>query len=250
MNEHPILFGAPMVNAILDGRKTQTRRIMKQQPVFIPNKGFEVVDKGGNKIVYPSKQSICHFRSTYGQQGDRLWVRETYMPDAPMDGTWADVEFYGCKNAPLSLIPTRYQKPEHCLFRATWNGEDLTGWKPSIHMPRWASRIDLEITGIRVERLQDISEADAIAEGITGPHDVGYQAYKVPDDSKPRYSNAISAYESLWESINGRESWEANPWVWVIEFKKLDRYCIIYVKRKKQSAPRKCLNTLSAPNVL
>lgn len=196
MTERGMIFNAEMVRAVLDGRKTQTRRIMKVRPhagvrnsVFVKS-GFE--DGHGKELVCP-----------FGAVGDRLWVRETWMPDAPRDGTWADVEFYGCKGSPLSMIPERYRKPEHCIHRASWEGSEMVGWTPSIHMPRWASRITLEITGVRVERLQDISAEDAAAEGLTGRakmHDFGV----------------------LWSSIYGDESWQANPWVWVIEFKRVE----------------------------
>ena len=145
--ERPIIFSGPMIRAILEGRKTQTRRIVK------PN---------------------CLSKlSPYGRTGDRLWVRETWghNPEGPgyvyrSDGDF-DMKFHGDR------------------------------WRPSIHMPRWASRITLEVTGVRVERLQDINEEDALAEGVE------------------------HAFRSLWESINGPGSWDANPWVWVVEFRRV-----------------------------
>lgn len=213
MRERGIHFNSEMVRAVLDGSKTQTRRIMKVQPDS-PNFGLlRITDSTKSADIgkyhwAESNATGTHARSPlfscpFGAVGDRLWVRETWMPDAPRDGTWADVEFYGCKGSPLSMIPERYRKPEHCIHRASWEGSEMVGWTPSIHMPRWASRITLEITGVRVERLQDISAEDAAAEGLTGRakmHDFGV----------------------LWSSIYGDESWQANPWVWVIEFKRVE----------------------------
>lgn len=219
MKERGIIFNSEMVRAILDGRKTQTRRVMKPQPVPINNGAnhvwycdkikadLDVKDALQDGIVgwYGLISSVCPF----GGVGDRLWVRETWMPDAPRDGTWSDIEFYGCKDSKLSMIPERFRKPEHCIHRASWKGSELVGWTPSIHMPRWASRITLEITGVRVERLQSISEGDAKAEGVIAPDTI---------------SSRSVFHLDLWESLYGAntpESWSANPWVWVIEFKRV-----------------------------
>lgn len=192
MRDRPILFSGEMVRAILDGRKTQTRRAVKPQPDFVA---------GNEKIVARFTPDDCRLgrlgkaiQCPHGQPGDRLWVRETFADE-------------GCR-----------MRREDCYYRA--DGEcDLQGgrWTPSIHMPRWASRITLEITGVRVERLQDISEEDAIAEGPPGlkfPAPPG--SFWVTDDGRRK------AFRSLWESINGPESWKQNPWVWVIEFKRLE----------------------------
>ncbi len=216
MKERPILFNAAMVRAILSGSKSQTRRAMKPQPpefvrVRLGSNSLEhhFFDDGRDGEVARNWLdrnilSLC----PYGQVGDRLWVRETWMPDAPRDGTWPHTSFYGCKGSSLSMIPMVYRRPKHCLFRSTWSGAELTGWKPSIHMPRWASRITLEITGVRVEKLQDISRGDAMAEGCPFPN--------MQDGEDPR-----QWYADLWESINGKGSWSANPWVWVIEFSRV-----------------------------
>ncbi len=172
MRERPILFSAPMVRAILGGRKTQTRRVVKDR--------------------YIDAVFLVHFfkylrgNCPYGQPGDRLWVRESFC-DARSAGA-------GC-----------------VLYRAS--GDRACRWKPSIHMPRSASRILLEITAVRVERLNDISEADAKAEGLMRVSD-GFRGA----DGLPWYANPVASYRSLWESINGAGSWAANPWVWVIEF--------------------------------
>ena len=160
MKVRPILFSAPMVRALLDGTKTQTRRVVKPQPELharitaLKNVRGGFVDRGERQFACP-----------YGQPGDRLWVRETWLEDPEDDGSWHYTQHMGCKGSPLSDIPARFQKPEHCIFRADWNGSDLV-WRPSIHMPRWASRILLEIVSVRVERLQAISADDCHAEGI------------------------------------------------------------------------------------
>ena len=168
MKERPIIFNAEMVRAVLEGRKTQTRRIVQSPAKNMQATGQKVIDyrepgdkwygehvfsmrnKSGTWCDYTSEQFLA--KCPFGAVGDRLWVRETWMPDAPRDGTWGDVEFYGCKDSPLSMIPKRYRKPEHCIHRASWDGSEMVGWTPSINMPRWASRITLEITGVRVEK--------------------------------------------------------------------------------------------------
>lgn len=188
--ERPILFSSPMVRAILAGRKTQTRRVVEERP-----------RKDGVKMNMELLKSIgvgCACR--FGAVGDRLWVRETWLP------LWdSGAGFLTC------LFPTgRENSPDAYKYRA--DGEAPTNfgakWRPSIHMPRDASRITLEITGVRVERLQEISEEDAIAEGC--------QCSGVPASLTNR-----GAYAKLWESLHGPGSWDANPWVWVIEFTRL-----------------------------
>lgn len=216
MKERGVLFNAPMVRALLDGSKTQTRRAIKL-PHMNPLGKWEPSTFGGPDggrtragETVPLQGSIWHTRTgdclgcQHGVPGDRLWVRETWMADPPIDDSWPSTQFAGCRPRDHSLIPEDYRKPEHCLYRATETA-DLHGWTPGIHMFRWASRITLELTGVRAERLQDISEADAIAEGIT---------HSTLND--PRVE-----YRWLWESINGPGSWDTNPWVWVIEFKRV-----------------------------
>lgn len=206
MKERPILFSASMVRAILDGRKTQTRRVMKPQPKTSTD------ERGGHSWPSNPHQSMLHVEHELQNTHEwrditHLWVRETWKPDAPRDGTWADVQFYGCRTSPLSEIPERFRSSSHCLYKSTWEGSELVGWKPSIHMPRWASRITLEITGVRVERLQDISRGDAMDEGCPFPN--------MAQGDDPR-----KWYADLWESLNGKGSWDANPWVWIIEFRR------------------------------
>lgn len=213
-----MLFSAPMVRALLDSSKTQTRRVMKPQPVAIPGEP--------GKHWWPSNaaQSMIRIEDSFqkypgifdgacphGKPGDRIWVRETWVEDPEDDGTWAYTQHMGCKGSSLSNIPARFQKPDHCIFRSDWTGVDLI-WRPSIHMPRWASRILLEIISVRVERVNEISYDDAHSEGV-----LEWAASTVRNGNK--YSSILTAWKGLWTSINGPESWSANPWVWVIEFK-------------------------------
>lgn len=211
MKERGIIFNAEMVKAILDGRKTQTRRIVKN--VMLDNgiwlkKPTKTRSGTTTHVLDAPKHNLCPL----GKIGDRLYVRETWMPDAPRDGTWGDVEFYGCKDSQLSMIPERFRKSEYCIHRASWDGDELIGWTPSIHMPRWASRITLEITDVRVERLNDISNDDAKSEGCWYGRGGG-----TPDKAL----TPSDQFPTLWEEIYGDGSWSSNPWVWVIEFKRI-----------------------------
>ena len=177
VKERPILFSGPMVRAILDGRKTQTRRIVKPQPAAAPS-----VNKAQYWVGCP-----------YGGVGTRLWVRET----------WRSIS-----------SGTREGGFDYRANDPSASGVGFTAWKPSIHMPRVASRITLEITAVRVERLKDISAEDAKAEGISNVFDAVFLG-------KARSVEA-ACYATLWESINGEGSWAVNPWVWVVEFKKVE----------------------------
>lgn len=186
MKERPILFSGPMVRAILDGRKTVTRRVVKPQPDFLgsmtdANTPFKTLGAGlHGQIVCP-----------YGQPGDRLWVRETFA-------------VYGDKK--MHVIHYRADHPHHV-------GQKGMGYKPSIHMPRWVCRILLEITAVHVERLQDIREEQSRAEG--------YPAVREAETGGSDLDTWLW-FRSLWKSSNGAESWAANPWVWVIEFKQVE----------------------------
>jgi hypothetical protein len=224
--ERPILFSAPMVLALLAGTKTQTRRAITRQPGRVCD--AEASNYG--QLLWPKSNgrwSPDPNPCPYGQPGDSLWVRETWAGADGMAGIGSDGK------DPPQVVAYRadqtargFRDVDLEAFDADttgWNWGWFDGrWRPSIFMPRWASRITLEVTDVRVQRVQDISEADAIAEGITGPHNVGYPAYRVPEDSKPRYSRAAAAYEVLWDSINGKRpgcSWEADPWVWAVSFR-------------------------------
>lgn len=225
--ERPILFNGDMVRALLDGRKTQTRRVMKAQPEPTPD---DYPGQAGHWFPCHVVQSMVHVERDiegsdwglagtccpYGDVGDRLWVRETFQgPLVDQEEMEKDPTYF--KNM------SRYKNPKHCAYRASGDsceyvdpdGDLIQRWRPSIHMPRWASRITLEIVSVRVERLQDISEADAKAEGVNGEAEavaVGLEWF-----DKPR-----RAFRFLWESISGAGSWEANPWVWVVEFKRVE----------------------------
>ncbi len=191
MDARPILFSALMVREILAGTKTQTRRIVKPGnlgpgglPVRQPTPDWNAAHYGGG--MWSDGLDFAAF-CPYGQPGDRLWVRETWAPGGR----------YAATDSRPGAVPR---------------------WRPSIHMPRAASRITLEITGVRVERLQDISEADALAEGI-GRYDNGTFGLDAP--AACMGPSAAVAYMRLWDHINGPGSWDANPWVWVVEFSRI-----------------------------
>jgi len=195
MKERPILFSGAMIRAILAGQKTQTRRAAK--PVKHPDLG-NPYDPGA---LVSELQHVIGRACPYGKPGDRLWVRETWSTHACFD----------------HLPPGECPKSIHYWA----DGEIKTGKRrPSIHMPRWASRILLEIVSVRVERLQSISEADAEAEGCAAePCDHKRQSCEDAGCCGP---TAVGAYRCLWDSINGEGSWAANPWVWVVEFKRIE----------------------------
>ncbi len=200
MKERPILFSAPMVRAILDGSKTQTRRVAPISSFDIrqhdegmvtwrvafskPVKGTLASHSGGKFSTDQACRIVASQFCPYGQPGDRLWVRECFSP---------------------------YEHRQGCWYWADGRiaAHDCTKPKPSIHMPRWASRITLEITGVRVVGLQDISRGDAMSEGCPFPN-------MAHGDDPRRW------YAELWAQINGPSSWSANPWVWVVEFKRLE----------------------------
>ena len=189
MKERPILFSAPMVRALLDGTKTQTRRVVKPTPEWIGQSGV---------LSYRGRVGLPHALCPYGQLGDRLWVRETWARDDEDGGL--------CYRADIGKGGDADDWERNRL-----DGVPRFRWRPSIHMPRAASRITLEITGVRVERLQNISEADAVAEGVRN-------SLHMPGG---RFANENFAH--LWWAINGDGSWEANPWVWAVEFKRLEQ---------------------------
>lgn len=210
MKERGIIFNAEMVRAILDGRKTQTRRIVKN---IMPDNGMwlkkPTKTRSGTTthVLDAPKHNLCPL----GKAGDHLWVRETWMPDAPRDGTWGDVEFYGCKDSQLSMMPERFRKSEYCIHRASWDGDELVGWTPSIHMPRWASRITLEITDVRVERLKDAGDTEFEAEG-----------YPLERELTGGSMDPFCWFRNLWDSVSPTNfKYADNPWVWVIEFKRI-----------------------------
>lgn len=209
MKERPILFSGPMVRAILEGRKTQTRRIVKKQPRVDPETGdwLSTYSDGSEQrlpIAWWMELKLG-FDCPYGQPGDRLWVRETWRPKSHQ-------------------FPTGWPWE----YKATCT-QDLTPsdgpWRPSIHMPRAASRLLLEITDMRIERLDEINFTESIVEGIEYVlNDAGHPIFKNYLTEEFDIRNPSRSFMSLWASIHGPESWDANPWVWVISFRKLDSH--------------------------
>ncbi|MFM9880682.1 MAG: hypothetical protein ACKVOO_09780 [Burkholderiaceae bacterium] len=229
MKERPILFSAPMVLALLDGTKTQTRRtapiaelnikphtdrLLTWVVTFTKSiKGVLGSYSGGSFSDLQARSIIASQFNPYGKPGDQLWVRET----------WAQV---GTMDPGLTVYRADYPACVPASYSNIQPAESIK-WKPSIFMPRAASRITLEVTGVRVERLQDISEADAIAEGIESLSYGGittWRNYSLTDklaSVSPMLESPIDSYRTLWECINGPGSWDANPWVWVVEFKRV-----------------------------
>ena len=249
MKERPILFSAPMVRALLNGTKTQTRRIVKPQADARTTEAFQGAD-GIWRFSYPTARGqVSHadwdVRCPYGQPGDRLWVREAwrigawreddgklaidYLASAPEKTPWITVP-EDAENYHGGSVFEKYwvQSTDDCIEsdlstddngRYHWEpGQSPCRKRPSIHMPRWASRITLEITGVRVERLQDISEGDARAEGA---RNLDVASGRETLDPYSRQGSCVAHYKHIWQEINGPGSWDLNPWVWVIEFKVL-----------------------------
>ncbi len=213
MTDRPILFSAPMVRAILSGRKSQTRRAVKPAEWnFAPRPEFNIdTATGRHEWLARKAGEPSTFRwlpCPHGQPGDRLWVRESH---------W----FFQDEADPVTGYTPPVLTVDDVEYRA--DGESTRHrWRPSIHMPRWASRITLEITGVRVERLNAISEDDTRAEGITDGGCLNCGNSELSCGCLNPRPDARDAFVSLWSSINGRESWDANPWVWVVEFKRLE----------------------------
>jgi hypothetical protein len=199
MKERPILFSAPMVRALLDGSKTQTRRVVKPQPSILAG---ELLCWKDNALTDDQMAALC----PYGQPGDRLWVRESWHQRGKFVFALPDSDKRSWLGTREIAYSADAKRPGH-----DWRS------RPSIHMPRWASRITLEITEVRVERLQDISEDDALAEGCSSTAIV----HEDGEDYTGHY--ASEEYQDLWESINGPGSWDTNPWVWAVSFKRLEQ---------------------------
>lgn len=199
MKTRPILFNGAMVLAILAGVKTQTRRAVNPQPEhpqFGNRKMLAVDDEGAELYLHGGPLLARAIRCPYGLPGDRLWIREAWQSHI---GPMGESIIYA--------------------YRAT-DDDRLGPWRPSIHMPREASRITLEITDVRVERLQDISEDDARAEGFSVDRISDYlDVVERMDQTESRPATCL--YRDLWDEINGDGAWDANPWVWAVSFKRI-----------------------------
>jgi hypothetical protein len=215
MKERPLLFNGEMVRAILDGRKTQTRRVIKPQPVHAQ------VHEHNGKVLYDGEHRLWWWKnhswdrlldaeserkqlakfSPYGQPGDRLWVPEGWRTTPGYD-SWKPSEL------PERVYLQYSDESTNCGEWLDWGK-----WRPSIYMPRWASRITLEVTDVRVERVQEISPSDAKAEGDK-------ERSGFPEYHAHGAKCHVNWFRDLWNSIYGERSWEENDWVWVVEFKK------------------------------
>lgn len=219
--ERPILFSGPMVRAILEGRKTVTRRVVKGE--------FDAISPSGIRYKKNASRSRMANPCPYGQPGDRLWVRESWWQAGDWQPTYPDDDtgsWFGSQRVVYSADGLPPNEPNRHYLNGLRNGAYSAAdphviWRhrPSIHMPRWASRILLEITAVHVERLQDISEEQALAEGaVPEPCDHARLACKEIDCWG---DTAKGTFGFLWETINGTGSWATNPWVWVVEFKRV-----------------------------
>ena len=210
MKERPIIFSAPLVRAILSGAKTQTRRVVKRYSAdcigwFDDGDGLwaqRFIDPSSGRPYLKSWRDRC----PHGRPGDRLWVRET----------WKHIEGGAIYDASGGIVDSF---DDEIIYRANRPNHLYGPWRSARYMPRWASRLTLEITDVRVERLQDISEADAVAEGCKPIRPELVQDGLIVRPGR----SAVEEFRLVWEEIHGGGSWEKNPWVWVIEFKKLEQ---------------------------
>lgn len=229
-----IIFSAPMIRALKSGAKTQTRRVMP--PLKHPTwTGYMAVDGGAIECGpdYPDDKSDF-VRCRYGKPGDQLWVRETwaYNQDPKL---WDTIRYAADGEVRKPKITQDLCGDQHYedvggRFASMCDDPDACKrLRPSIHMPRWASRFTIELTAVRVQRVQDISEEDVIAEGLErtggGRYWLGYALHEIKGTRKV-YGTAVQAYQSLWDSINAsspkrNHPWSSNPWIWVLEFKLL-----------------------------
>lgn len=226
--ERPILFSAPMVRALLAGTKTQTRRILTNQP-----SPMEVEAQYGPSRTFALEVGFCGERSRYGLPGDRLWVKETWRCWERETDRVDGIRF-AADDAFVPIENTKEAADLWCAARKEPIGHDMT-WRPSIFMRAWMARIRLQVTEVRVQRVQEITEEDARAEGLTPITKDGGRTikYGIPDrDGLPGTdddgwpwsdwsTDPREAFKRLWCRINGPESWEANPWVWAISFRRL-----------------------------
>ena len=229
MSDRPIIFSGEMVRAILEGRKTQTRRVIKPQPSAhywqrVP--GYQLrmsgplVDANDGRTFVQFHHTIPQNKAwdseptascPYGQPGDRLWVRETFCV--------VDDRDYGEERWVDYRATPKYAESHPAGWDNAPDDAEALKWRPSIHMPRWASRITLEVVRVDVERVQEICEQDVLAEGTPGAWTTGdrYLGYR----ANPNLNSYQFFFQKLWDSINAKRGfgWDSNPWVWVVEFK-------------------------------
>jgi len=216
MTEKPILFSGPMVRAILEGRKTMTRRVVKPQPVLHCGHYRWQPDDRNDVCVEHMNAAMC----PYGPIGRHLWVREKWACAVCEPQETKGIMYHATyKDDANWFVENETHLDEWYKLWSSYTDK----WRPSIHMPRWASRITLEVTGVRVERVQEISESDAQAEGS----DPWYEADLTPcgelrDGPSFKYT---AGFHDLWNSINAESGfgWDVNPWVWVVEFKRINK---------------------------
>lgn len=245
IKERPILFSAPMVRAILEGQKTVTRRPVKGGQIPTEGTSVPVGDRQRWSAIgqRDPRYGFCVFGSTeaecakeleefapcpYGKPGERLWVRETFALLGNEDGVcidWNDRLIKGDEQEAARIYRASCDRADYGLWnipdKADWkpDTEDMLyegAWRPSIHMPRWASRILVEITEVRVERLQEITYEQAVAEGV---HRGPLREWSASDEGGACHKYPVPAFRDLWQSTGG--NWDANPWVWVVEFKQV-----------------------------
>jgi hypothetical protein len=231
MNERGMIFNDEMVRALLDGLKTQTRRIVNwrglSEGLNLNFSGLKVCEYPKGWVIESDSRSSCEWRSQptpcpYGADGDRIWVRETFSCIGNEDGHPVDTDGNLCSREDAQRIyrASAIKKSNNYGLWTSPDGFDFEGaWTPSIHMPRWASRVLLEITAVRIERLNDISEKDAQAEGVTQLQE-GFWKHYQPGWTQHQLS-ARGSFATLWDSIYGEGAWDRNPWVWVVEFKRI-----------------------------
>lgn len=245
MKERPILFSGPMVRAILEGRKTVTRRVAKFKPrqaglnlsfsgltagnycTGSMKSGFVLRSRGGPNGCWNDRTWPLH--CPYGLPGDRIWVRETFYAFGRWEIRYSQKrqrdEWHFIDMTHDTGRGYRFEAPVGQHIKIPRSSVTPSWWRrPSIHMPRHASRILLEITAVRIERLQAISEEQAVAEGVERPENI--RDVDVWDGAERELFNAMNQprdrFKRLWADINGTESWDANPWVWVVEFKRVE----------------------------
>lgn len=229
MNEKPILFSGEMIRAILSGKKTVTRRVVKPQPPEGFRQWGRCINGNAAWTDHPlqgEKGNVINVKGLYGDEGDRLWVRETFKVYPTPGCSFGDFMMgrkhtieYRADETKINLdggsVNINGAHVDYGSIASDYNVEYYGVWRPSIFMPRWASRITLEVVSVKVERLQEITHSDAMSEGVD---DTDRAAYGFPVTSY-----AVGNFHLLWNKINEERgySWESNPWIWRVEFKRV-----------------------------